>query len=91
MRPLEYTDSSFQSYRDSHKPTFEFVVTLVGEVISWRSVKQSCIIDSTMEVKYVLVSKATKEVIWLRKFLMGLKVAPLVMSPLVLFCDKIRW
>ena len=44
-----------------------------------------------MEVEYVVVSKATKEVIWLRKFLMGLKVAPLVMSPLVLFCDKIRW
>ena len=63
MRPLGYTDSSFQSYRDSHKPTFEFVVTLVGEVVSWRSVKQSYIVDSTMEAKYVFPSKVAKQVV----------------------------
>lgn len=31
-----------------------------------------CIADSTMEVNNVTTSKAAKEVVWLKKFLMGL-------------------
>ena len=41
-----------------------------------------------MEVKYVIASETEKEVIWLWKFLMGLGVIPLIVSPLVLFCDN---
>jgi len=35
---------------------------------------QSYIADSTMEPKYVVAYEATKEVVWLRKFLMDLDV-----------------
>ena len=41
-----------------------------------------------MKVKYITTSKAVKEVVWLRKFLLGLKVVPLAVSPLVMFCDN---
>ena len=43
-----------------------------------------------MEVKYVTTSKAIKEVIWLRKFLMELGVICLVVQPMILFCDNNR-
>jgi hypothetical protein len=46
-----YTVSDFQSDRDSQKSTSRYVYTLDGGIISWRSVKQSCIVDSTMEAK----------------------------------------
>jgi len=43
--------------------------TLVGGAISWRSVKQSCIADSTMEVEYVAACEVAKDTVWLKKFL----------------------
>ena len=50
----------------------------------WRSIKQFCIIDSTMEVKYV----AAKEAVWLRKFLSDLEVVPNLDKPMTLYCDN---
>ena len=65
-----------------------YVFTLGGAAISWRSVKQFCITDSTMKAEYVAASEATKEVIWLRKFLMELEVVPSVERPLVPYYDN---
>ena len=38
--------------------------------------KKSCIADSIMEAEYMTASVASKEVVWLCKFLSGLKVIP---------------
>ena len=53
LMPVGYTDSDFQSDPDSRKSTSGSVFTLNGGAIVWRSVKQSCISDSTMEAEYV--------------------------------------
>ena len=45
--PIVYTDSDFQSDRESRKSTSGYVFTLRGGAISWRSMKQSSIADST--------------------------------------------
>ena len=50
--------------------------TFGGATISWRSVKQSSIVDSTMEAEYIVASEAAKEAVWLKNFLMDLKVVP---------------
>ena len=47
--------------------------------------KKSYIVDSTMKVEYITTSKAAKKVIWLQNFLLGLRVVPLAVSPLVMF------
>ena len=54
----------------------------------WRSIKQSCIADSTMEVEYVDAFEASKEAVWLRKFLKYLEVVPNVNEPMTLYCDS---
>ena len=59
--PIGYTDSDFQSDRESKKSTSGYVFTLGGGAISWQSVKQSSIADSTMEAEYITASKAAKE------------------------------
>ena len=67
--PIGHTDSDFQSDLDFRKSTSGCVFTLGGEAITWRSVKQSCISDSTMEAEYVAAceaAKAAKEVVWLK-------------------------
>ena len=76
LEPLGYTDSDFQSDIDFRKPTSGYVFTFGGGAISWRSVKQSSIADSTMEAEYIAASEAAKEVIWLKNFLMDLEVVP---------------
>ena len=58
--------------------------TLGGGAISWRSVKQSSITDSTIEAEYI----AAKEVMWLKNFLMDLEVVPSAQSAITLFCDN---
>ena len=57
--------------------------------IIWRSIKQSCIVDSTIEVEYVSFCEAAKEVVWLCKFLMDLEVVPIAKHAMTLYCDKI--
>ncbi|XP_052193821.1 secreted RxLR effector protein 161-like [Diospyros lotus] len=63
--PVGYTDSDFQADKDERKSTNGYVFTLSGGAISWRSIKQSCIADSTMEAEYVAASEASKEAVWL--------------------------
>ena len=62
--------------------------TLGGGTISWKSVKQSCIVDSTMEAEYVVACEAAKEVVWLKKFLFDLGVMRMEKVPITLFCDN---
>jgi hypothetical protein len=88
LLPHGYTDSDFMSDRDSRKSTSGYVFTLGGGAISWRSVKQSCIADSTMEAEYVAASEAAKEAVWLRNFLFDLEVVPSVQSAITLYCDN---
>ena len=47
--------------------------TFGGETISWQSVKQSSIADSTMEAEYIAASEAAKEAVRLKNFLMDLR------------------
>ena len=61
--PISYIDLDFQSDLDFRKSTSGCVFTLEGGAISWRSVKQSCIVDSTMEAKYVATCEAAKEAV----------------------------
>ena len=54
--PKQYTDSYFQFNKDSRQSTYSFAFIFGGTTISWRSVKQSCIVDFTIEVEYVAAS-----------------------------------
>ena len=40
----------------------------------WRSIKQTCIADSKIQAEYVAVREASKEAVWLHKFLSALEV-----------------
>ena len=86
--PIGYTDLDFQSDLDFKKSTSSCVFTLGGGAISSRSVKQSCIVDSTMEDEYVATCEAAKEDVWLKKFLYDLGVMRTEQVPITLFCDN---
>ncbi|TYK04822.1 gag/pol protein [Cucumis melo var. makuwa] len=59
-----YTDSDFQTDKDARKSTSGSVFTLNEGAVVGRSIKQSCIADSTMEVEYVAACEAAKEAVY---------------------------
>ena len=60
---------------------------LNGGAISWKSLKKDIVIDSITEAEYIVASEATKEVVWIKKFITGLRVVPSISNPMDLFCD----
>ena len=81
-------NSDFWLDLDFRKSTLGCVFTLGGGAISWRSVKQSCIADSTMEAENVATCEAAKEDVWLKKFLSDLGVMRMEQVPITLFYDN---
>ena len=85
---IGYTDSDFQSDLDFRKSTSGCVFTLGGGAISWRSAKQSCIVDSTMDAEYVAVCEAAEEAVWFKKFLFDLGVMRMEQVPIIQFYNN---
>ena len=42
-----------------------------------------------MQILTLITCEATKEAVWLKKFLMELGVVPASLSPIPLYCDKV--
>ncbi|TYK29714.1 gag/pol protein [Cucumis melo var. makuwa] len=83
-----YTNFDFQTNKDARKSTSGSVFTLNGGAVVWRSVKQTCIADSTMEAKCVAACEAAKEAVWLRKFLTDLEIVLNMHLPITLYSDN---
>ncbi|KAL0534572.1 hypothetical protein IC582_028863 [Cucumis melo] len=83
-----YTDSDFQSNKDARKSTSGSVFTVNGGAVVWRSIKQLCIPDSTMEAEYVATCEVAKEAVWHKKFLIDLEVVSNMHLPITLYCDN---
>ena len=86
--PRGYTDSNFWSDKDPCQSTSSFIFTVGSVLASWRSVNQSCILGSTMKVEYIIAFEIKKEVVWIRKFLMELRVLLFAIQLMILFCDN---
>ena len=56
-----YTHVDFQSDVDDKSSNSEYVFTLNGEAINWKSKKQDVIADSTMEAEYVTATEVAKK------------------------------
>ena len=76
LNPIGYTDSDFQSDKDSQKSTSRSIFTLGSGAIIWRSIKQSSIANTTMEAEYVVACEAAKESVCLKKFYTDLEGVP---------------
>jgi hypothetical protein len=59
-----------------------------GGVVVWKSFKQNTAVDSTTEAGYIAASEASKEAVWIKKFLEEVGVVPSAMNPMSLYCDN---
>ncbi|GKB84390.1 hypothetical protein Tco_0956662 [Tanacetum coccineum] len=59
-----------------------------GGVVDWKSTKQSIFATSSTDVEYIAAFDASKEVAWIRKFISGLGVVPIIEEPINMYCDN---
>ena len=55
--------------KDSRRSTAGYVFTIGGTTVSWISKLQKVVSLSTTEVEYVAATEASKEMIWLQRFM----------------------
>ena len=83
-----YTDASFMTDPDDRRSQSGYVFLLNGGAVSWHSWKQSTTADSTTSAEVMAAAEASKEGVWIKKFLEELGVVPSSEGPLELFCDN---
>jgi hypothetical protein len=64
-----YVDSDMAGDKDSRRSTTGYVFTIGGTTVSWISKIQKVVALSTIEAEYVAATEASKEMIWLQRFM----------------------
>ncbi|KAL0541009.1 hypothetical protein IC582_021036 [Cucumis melo] len=81
-----YTDSDWAGSVIDRKSTSDYYTFVWGNLVTWRSKKQSVVARSTVEAEYRAMSMGICEEIWLQKVLSDLHQE--CKTPLKLFCDN---
>ncbi|GJT31908.1 zinc finger, CCHC-type containing protein [Tanacetum coccineum] len=58
--------------------------------IDWKRTKQSIFATSSTDAEYIATFDASKEVVWIRKFIYGIGVVPTTEEPINMYCDNTR-
>ncbi|GKG14342.1 hypothetical protein Tco_0353942, partial [Tanacetum coccineum] len=80
-----YTDAGYLTDADDMKSQTGYVFVLDRGVVDWKSTKQSIFATSS-----IATFDASKEAVWIRKFISGLGVVPTIEEPINMYCDNTK-
>lgn len=83
-----YSDVNFQTERFHSCSQSGFVFLLNRRAMSWRSSKQYIVANLMTKPEYIAANQATKEDIWLKKFINNLSFVPNIDDPVEIFYDN---
>nr|GEX53589.1 putative retrotransposon protein [Tanacetum cinerariifolium] len=83
-----YTDAGYLTDADDLKSQTGYVFVLNGSAVDWKSTKQSIFATSSAEAEYIAAFDASKKAVWVRKFISGLGVVPIIEEPISMYCDN---
>nr|GEV20629.1 hypothetical protein [Tanacetum cinerariifolium] len=90
LRVSCYTDAGYLTDADDMKSQTRYVFILNGCDVDWKSTKQSIFATLSTDVEYIVAFDASKEAVWIRKFIFGLGVVPTIEEPINMYCDNTR-
>ncbi|GJU56102.1 hypothetical protein Tco_1229816 [Tanacetum coccineum] len=88
LRVSCYTDVGYLTDADDMKSQTGYVFILNGGVVDWKSTKQSIFATSSTDAEYIDAFDASKESVWIHKFISGLGVVPTIEEPMNMYCDN---
>ena len=81
-----YSDSGFAGDKEDRKSHGGYVTYVGGNLVTWRSQKQSIMSRSSAEAEYRAMADTTAEMMWLRSLLTELGFPP--EGPMQMYCDN---
>ena len=83
---LAYSDADWAGNVEDRKSTTGYCTFVGGNLVSWKSKKQSVVARSSAEAEYRAMASTTCELIWLKALVqdLGFKIE----APMKLFCDN---
>nr|GEV72306.1 retrotransposon protein, putative, Ty1-copia subclass [Tanacetum cinerariifolium] len=88
LRVSCYTDAGYLTDADDLKSQPGYMFVLNGGAVDWKSAKQSIFATSSAEDEYIATFDASKEAVWVRKFISGLGVVSIIEEPISMYCDN---
>nr|GEV85698.1 putative zinc finger, CCHC-type [Tanacetum cinerariifolium] len=88
LRVSCYTDAGYLTDADDLKSQIRYVFVLNGGAVDWKSAKQSIFATSSAEAEYIAAFDASKEAVWVKKFISRLGVVPIIEEPISMYCDN---
>ncbi|GKE56984.1 hypothetical protein Tco_1496169 [Tanacetum coccineum] len=85
-----YTDAGYLTDTDDLKSQTGYVFVLNGGAVDWKSTKHTISASSSIDAKYIATFDASKEAVWIRKFISGLNVVPTIKEPITMYYDNTR-
>nr|GEW84519.1 hypothetical protein [Tanacetum cinerariifolium] len=90
LRVSCYTDVGYLTDADDLKSQTGYVFILNGGVVNQKSTKQSIFATSSTDVEYIAAFDASKEAVWICKFISGFGIVPTIKEPISMYCDNTR-
>ena len=81
-----YTDSDFAGSRMDYRSTTGYCTIFGGNLVTWRSKKQSVVSKSSTEAEFRAMSKGIDEVMWIKHLMEELQVS--YTKPITIRCDN---
>ena len=81
-----YSDAGYAGDKADRKSHGRYATYVGGNLVTWRSQKQSVVSRSTAESEYRAMADTTAEMLWLRSLLIELGFPP--PSPMKMYCDN---
>ncbi|GJS06528.1 retrotransposon protein, putative, ty1-copia subclass [Tanacetum coccineum] len=84
-----YTDAGYLTDVDDIKSQTGYLFILNGGAVDWESTKQSIFATSSTDAEYIAAFDASKEAVWIQKFISRLGVVPTIKEPISMYYDNI--
>ncbi|KAK4390013.1 Retrovirus-related Pol polyprotein from transposon RE2 [Sesamum angolense] len=81
-----YSDADYAGAKDDRKSTFGYCTYVGGNLVTWRSKKQTTVARSSAEAEYRAMAHTTSEILWLKNLLKELGF--MYDDPVPMHCDN---